>query len=100
MASENGISNVDIENIFENEKNDDLKKTDMGVYSSNSIAKYINFYEIIKEKDTKYPFAIFNTNRENKPGGVMHWWSFLDIYPKKTFYYLIVLVLQALKNLL
>ena len=92
MASENGISNVDIENIFENEKNDDLKKTDMGVYSSNSIAKYINFYEIIKEKDTKYPFAIFNTNRENKPG--MHWWSFLDIYPKKTFYYLIVLVLQ------
>ena len=81
MASENGISNVDIENIFENEKNDDLKKTDMGVYSSNSIAKYINFYEIIKEKDTKFPFAIFNTNRENKPG--MHWWSFLDIYPKK-----------------
>ena len=81
MASENGISNVDIENIFENEKNDDLKITDMGVYSSNSIAKYINFYEIIKEKDTKFPFAIFNTNRENKPG--MHWWSFLDIYPKK-----------------
>ena len=81
MASENGISNVDIENIFENEKNDDLKKTDMGVHSSNSIAKYINFYEIIKEKDTKFPFAIFNTNRENKPG--MHWWSFLDIYPKK-----------------
>ena len=40
----------------------------MGVYSSDSITKYINFYEIIKEKRAKYPFAIFNTGRENKPG--------------------------------
>ena len=81
MASGNGISNVDIENFFENEKNDDLKKNFMGVYSSNSITKYIYFYEIIKEKNAKCPFAIFNTDRENKPG--THWWSFLDIYPEK-----------------
>ena len=53
----------------------------MGVYSSDSITKYINFYDIIKERRAKYPFAIFNTDRENKPG--THWWSFLDIYPKK-----------------
>ena len=53
----------------------------MGVYSSNSITKYIKFYNIIKEKRAKYPFAIFNTNRENKPG--THWWRFLDIHPKK-----------------
>ena len=53
----------------------------MGVYSSDSITKYINFYNVIKEKSSKYPFAIFNTNRENKPG--THWWSFLDIHPKK-----------------
>ena len=53
----------------------------MGVYSSNSITKYIKFYNIIKEKRAKYPFAIFNTNRENKPG--THWWSFLDIDSKK-----------------
>ena len=79
MASGNGISNADIENFFENEKNDDLKKNFMGVYSSNSITKYIYFYEIIKEKDAKCPFAIFNTDRENNPG--THWWSFLDIYP-------------------
>ena len=79
MASGNGISNVDIENFFENEKNDDLKKNFMAVYSSNSITKYIYFYEIIKEKDAKCPFAIFNTDRENNPG--THWWSFLDIYP-------------------
>ena len=78
MASGNGISNVDIENFFENEN--DLKKNFMGVYSSNSITKYIYFYEIIKEKNAKCPFAIFNTDRENKPG--THWWSFLDIYPE------------------
>ena len=40
----------------------------MGVYSSDSIAKYINFCDIIKEKRAKYAFAIFDTDRENKPG--------------------------------
>ena len=29
MASGNGISNADVENFFENEKNDDLKKNFM-----------------------------------------------------------------------
>ena len=53
----------------------------MGAYSSGSITKYINFYDIIKERRAKFPFAIFNTDRENKPR--IHWWSFLDIYPKK-----------------
>ena len=81
MACGNGISNVDIENFFENEKSDDVKKNFMGVYSSNSITKYMNFYEIIKGKNAKYTFAIFNTDRENKTG--THWWSFLDIYPKR-----------------
>ena len=31
----------------------------MGVYSSDSITKYINFYDIIKEKRAKYPFGVF-----------------------------------------
>lgn len=52
----------------------------MGVYSSNS--KYINFYDIIKQKRTRHPFTIFNTDRENKAS--MHWCSsFFNIYPKK-----------------
>ena len=38
----------------------------MGVYSSESIKKYINFYNIIKEKRAKHPFAIFNTGRAEK----------------------------------
>ena len=32
----------------------------------------------------KYPFAIFNTAKENEPG--KPWWSFLDIQPKKNLF--------------
>ena len=35
----------------------------MGTYSIDSIAKYINFYEIIKRRNSKYPFATFNTDK-------------------------------------
>ena len=68
----------------------------MGVYLSDSVTKYINFYNIIKVRTAKYPFAIFNIDRENEPGSTS---SFLDIIQRKTFYYLIVLVLLVLKNL-
>ena len=72
MTSGNGIINIDIEKFFDKKTNDDFKKKlYMGVYSSDSITKYINFYNIIKEKRGKYPFAIFNSDRENKPG--THW---------------------------
>ena len=79
--SGNGISNIDIKNFFSNEENDDLKKNYMGVYSSNNLTRYINFYDIINERNAKYPFAIFNADRSNKAGA--HWWRFLDIHPKK-----------------
>ena len=52
----------------------------MGTYSIDSITKYINFYEIIKQRNTKYLYAIFNTDKEKEPG--FHWWSFIDIQPK------------------
>ena len=32
----------------------------------------------------KYPFAIFNTDKENEPG--VHWWSFFDIQPKNNLF--------------
>ena len=38
-----GISNLEIENFFENEENQDLKNNYMGVYSIDSITRYINF---------------------------------------------------------
>ena len=61
-----------------------LKKNYMGTYSIYSITKYINFYEIIKRRNAKYPFAIFNTDKENEQG--VHWWNVLDIYPKYSLF--------------
>ena len=56
----------------------------MGTYSIDSITRYINFYEIIKRRNAKYPFAIFNTDKENEPG--VHSWSFMDIHPKNNLF--------------
>ena len=75
-----GMSNFQTDDFFKDEENEDLKKNFMGTYSIDSITKYINFYEIIKWRNAKYPFAISNTDKENKPG--IHWWSFMDIHPK------------------
>ena len=99
MTSGNGITHTEIEKIFDDEMNDDLKRNFVCVYLFDSITKYINFYDIIKAEIGKYPSAIFNTDRENKPG--THLLNFLDIHPKKKiFYYVIVLNLLALNSLL
>ena len=56
----------------------------MGTYSIDSITRYINFYEIIKKRDAKYPFAIFYTDKENEPG--IDWRNFMDIHPKNNLF--------------
>ena len=77
-----GISNSQIQNFFEKEENEDLRNNYVGVFSMNYVTKFIKFHKLIKEKKgRKYPFAIFNTDAHNKPG--THWWSFLDIQPKR-----------------
>ena len=53
MASGNGTTNFEIEKSFNDETNEDLKRNFVGVYSSYSVAKYINFYNIVKEKRAK-----------------------------------------------
>ena len=75
-----GLSNFQIDDFFKDEENEDFKKIYMGTYSIDSITKYINFYEIIKRRNAKYPFAI----QENEPG--VHWWSFMDINPKNNLF--------------
>ena len=67
----------------------------MGVYSIGSFTRYINFYEIIKKRNGKYPFPIFNTDKHNKPG--THWWSFMGIHPKKNLLLFDSLGLEGLK---
>ena len=70
-----GLSNFQINKFFKDKENEEIKKNYMGVYSMDSITRYINFYEIITRK-----------NEHDKPG--THWWSFLDIHPPKTYFYL------------
>ena len=79
-----GLSNFQIDEFFKDEENEDLKENYMGTYSIDSITKYINFYEIIKRRNGKYPFAIFNTDKGNKRG--VHWWNFMDIHPKNNLF--------------
>ena len=67
----------------------------MGTYSIDSITKYINFYEITRCRNAKYPFAIFNTDKESEPG--KHWWSFLDIHPKNNLFLFDSFGLQGFK---
>ena len=78
------LSNFQIAKFFKDDENEELKKNYMGVYSMDKITKYINFYEIMKRKNDKYPFAIFNTDNHNEPG--KRWWSFMDIYPPKNLF--------------
>ena len=39
---------------------------------------------MMNEKSTRYPFIIMNTDCSNKNG--THWWSFLDLHPKKEMF--------------
>ena len=60
----NGRTNLEIDKYFEKEENEDIKKNYMAVYSIDSITKYINFYDIIRKRNAKYHFAIFNTDKQ------------------------------------
>ena len=62
-----GITNLEINKFFENEENQDIKNNYRGVYSMDSITRYITFYKIMRKRNGKYPFAIFNTDKHNKP---------------------------------
>ena len=79
-----GISIFQIDKFFKEEDNEEPKKNYMGTFSFDSVTKYIDFYSIIKHRNAKYPFAIFNTAKEHEPG--KHWWSFLDIQLKNNLF--------------
>ena len=80
-----GISNETIEDFFEKVDDDDLKNNFIGVFPSNFISKFISYHSIIKDRSkVKYPFIIMNTDRSDRAG--THWWSFLDLHPKKEIF--------------
>ena len=80
-----GISNEAIDDFFEKVDDNDLKNNFIGVFASNFINRFISHHSIIKSKPKiKYPFIIMNTDRSDRDG--THWWSFLDLHPKKDIF--------------
>ena len=89
-----GISNVDTEKFFENQDKD-IKQNFVSVIRQ-TLSQ--NYSKIMKEKGSIYPFAIFYTDRSNKPGTQR--WSFLNIEPKSQLLYLMVKDIKDLNILL
>ena len=89
-----GLSNFDIEEIFNRADNSDLLQNFVGVFPSNKMNKFLDFKKMMKGK--KYPFLIANTDRSDKQG--THWWSILDIDGKKDILLLDSFGIKGLKN--
>ena len=52
----------------------------------------------MNEKSTQYLFIIMNTDRSDKKG--THWWSFLELHPKKEIFLLDSFGFNGLKEFL
>ena len=76
-----GLSNLDLEKFIDDDSSVELKRNFKKVISSNSLTKYVDFENILKKDNPKYPTVIMNTARVNSKG--IHWWSILSIEPKK-----------------
>ena len=76
-----GLSNFDIEEIFNKTNNSDLLQNFVGVFPSDKMNKFLDFKKMMKGKN--YPLLIAHTDRSDKKG--THWWSILDIDGKKYF---------------
>ena len=59
-----GISNFDIEEIFNRADNQNLLKNFVGVFPSDKMNRFFDFKKMMKRK--KYPFLIANTDRSDK----------------------------------
>ena len=77
-----GISNVTIEEFIE-EEDDNFKNNFVGVFSSNRTTTFLNFMKMVKRKGGYCPFVILNIDRSNLG---IHWWSILNIHPKKQLF--------------
>ena len=76
-----GLSNIELEHFIKNDSSVELKKKFKKVVSSNSLTKYIDFKNVLKENNPKYATIIMNTARVNTNG--VNWWSIINIEPKK-----------------
>ena len=90
-----GISNFQIEEVFESIGDEDLLENFVGVFPLNRMNRFINHAAMISESG-KYPFVIANTDADNKPG--VHWWSILDIEPRDDIFFFDSFDIEGLKH--
>ena len=91
-----GISKLQIENALKDMKDEGIDDNFVGVFPSSHINKFINHAAMISEKKGKHPFVIANTDSSEKGG--IHWWSILDIEPKREIFCYYSFGLNSLKN--
>ena len=90
------ISNVEIEKIIE--KNGNYVKINFtGVFKSNHINHFI-FHNLLKEKDSQYPFMLSITDRSDK--NRTQSCSIFDLHSKKEIFLFGSFGLKGLKNLI
>ena len=89
-----GISDIEIEKLFKEINNDDLNENFLGVYPSDKINKFIMFEKMMPGK--KYPFLVSNTDRSDQ--GRMHWWSIMNISPKKELFFFDLYGIEGMKH--
>ena len=89
-----GLSNFDIEEIFNKANNSYLLQNFVGAFPSDKMNKFLDFKKMMKGE--KHPFLIANTGRSDKQG--THWWSILDIDGKKDFLLFDSFGIKGLKN--
>ena len=87
-----GISNFQIEDSIKEIDDEDLNNSFVGVFPADKMNKFIDFKQMIQEKTAKYPFIIAHAKDLSKEGE--HWWSILDIEPKKELFFSFFLVLK------
>ena len=78
-----GVSNKTVVKFFAEKTSDDVKKI-YRCFSSNSVTRFITFHSMLRGSGAQYLFITMNTDRRDKKG--THWWSFLDLHPKKEFF--------------
>ena len=81
---EGDISNKTIVCFFTNLVNDDVKKNFIGVFHFNFVNRFISFHDMISKSGAQYLFVIMNADGSDKKG--THWWSFLNLHPKKEIF--------------
>ena len=77
------ISNPTVVDFIE-KRTSNYVKNFVSVFPSTYVTRFITFHSMhsmMTDTGAWYPFIIINTDCSNKKG--THWWSFLDLHPKK-----------------